>query len=273
MKKRSVIILIVAAVLALALAAGYVFYQKNAASPGYPTISFDKDVISVTADATDAELLKGVTAIDPEDGDVTDLVLVEKVSNIVNGNTAKVTYVAFDSKNHMSRAERTVKFTDYESPKFAFSHPMVFRMSPTLNILDYISAEDLFDGDISNKVIYNLTGATTTLSGLGSHEVELRVTNSMGDMAKLNVIIEITDREPNAAGIQLKDYLVYVDKGSEFEPADYFESYYANDSIRTDMSGISVESDVDTSKAGTYTVTYSYDSGDSSHTKLVVVVE
>lgn len=274
MKKRSVIFLIAAAALALALLAGYMVYERTAASPGCPVISFESDMISVTTDATDEELLKGVTATDPEDGDVSDLLMVESVSNIVSGNVAKVSYVAFDSKNHMTRAQRMVKYTDYESPKFAMTHPMVFRASATNNLLTYITAEDMFDGDISRKVIYTIVSDTTTLANRGEYDVELRVVNSMGDLSKLKIPVEITDNEPNPADIQLKEYLVYIDKNSEFNPDDYFVSQSPNGTPSTDMSGIRVESDVDTSEAGVYSVTYSCGSGNSaSHTRLLVVVE
>lgn len=274
MKKRFVILLIIITLLALGLTAGYVYYQKAISSPRYPEISFDETVVDATTEATDADLLKGVTAIDPEDGDVSDSLLVESVSNIISENYARVTYVAFDSKNHMCRAQRTVHYTDYQPPEFRLSHPMIFRLSATLNILDYISAEDMFDGDISRKAIYNFMGTSSSFTVQGEHAVELRVTNSKGDTAHLDLSVEITDKEPNAADIQLKEYLVYVPVGSEFNPADYFKSYVSGSAIVTNMGAIAVESDVDTQKAGTYTVTYSLGAGESrSHTRLIVVVE
>lgn len=274
MKKSFVILLIVLTVASLGLVAGYVIYEKAIASPQAPVISFEEELLKVTTDASDKDLLKGVTATDPEDGDVSDSVLIESISNIFSENCVKVTYVAFDSKNHMGRGQRTVQYTDYEPPTFSLSHAMVFRLSSTLDILNYIGAEDVFDGDISHKVIYSFANATTGFTIQGEHDVELRVTNSKGGSSHLNLTVELTDREPNSADIQLKDYLIYLPVGAEFKPADYFKSYVSNGNIVTDMSGISVSSDVDTEKPGTYTVTYSNGSGDSrSRTRLIVVVE
>ena len=274
MKNRPYLLLVLATVLVLCLTAGYVVYQKTVASPRYPEISFDKDEIQITTDATDADLLKGVTAADPEDGDVTDSLLVESVSNIMNGNAVKVTYVAFDSKNHMSRAQRTAVYTDYKPPVFSMSHAMLFRTSATLDILNYITAEDMFDGDVSRRIIYSFVGNTNNLSLEGEHEIELRVTNSKGDTAKINVAVEICSKDPNAANIQLKQYIAYVPKNSDFRPGEYFKSYVSGGQLISDMSGISVDSNVDTSKEGTYVVTYSAGYGESkSRTKLIVVVE
>lgn len=274
MKKRTVILLIIAAFLAVALVAGYMYHQKTAASPLCPVISFDEQVLFASTDATDEELLKGVIATDPEDGDVTDSLLVEGTSNIINGNSVKITYVAFDSKNHMSRAERIVRFTDYKSPEFYFTRPMIFRISGTIDILNYIYAEDVFDGNIGRKVIYNLTGNSVTLSEVGEHEVELRVTNSKGDTSHLVVDVEITQNDPNPANIQLKQYLVYIPLGANFDAAEYFKCYESGDKIVTDAGSIHINSDVDTNTPGVYNVTYSIGYGSSeSHTRLIVVVE
>ena len=274
MNKRPVLFLVIVAVLAVALTAGYIFYQRTYTSPQYPVISFDATEIKVTTGVSDGELLRGVTATDPEDGDVTQSLLVENVSNIFNGNCAKVSYVAFDSKNHMSRAERTIRYTDYKPPVFSMSHPMVFRLSATLNILNYISAEDMFDGDISHKVIYSIMGNSTNLNVQGEHEIELRAVNSKGDVAKLKTTVEISDTEPNKANIQLTDYLVYVPQGTEFKPEQYFKSYMSNAQLITDKAGVTIDSNVDTETPGTYTVTYSTGYGDTkSRSRLIVVVE
>lgn len=274
MKRRSVILLIVAAFMAVGLAAGYLFYQKTVASAMSPVISFDEQVLFASVNATDEDLLKGVTATDPEDGDVTDSLLVESTSSLVNGNAVRVTYVAFDSKNHMCRAERTVRYTDYESPVFSLSHPMMFKMSNTIDILNYINAEDVFDGDISRKIIYDLTGGSVSVNAVGEHEVELRVTNSKGDTAHLTLTVEVTQTDPNPANIQLKQYLVYIPVGGEFSAAEYFKSYESGDETVTDASSVRMKSDVDTQTPGTYTVTYSTGYGNNeSHTRLIVVVK
>lgn len=273
MKKRPVLILALVTVLVLGLAAGYIWYQKTVASPQAPEISFDNDTISVTTAATDKELLEGVTALDPEDGDVTDSVLVESVSNIVNGNQVKITYVAFDSKNHMTRAERTAVYTDYKPPVFSVNRSMMFKASTTLDILSYVTAEDMFDGDITHKIIYSFVGSTNNFNSYGEHEIELRVTNSKGDTSKLRLVVDVCEKDPNTANIQLNKYLVYLQKGAEFNAEDYFKSYMSGDQMVSTMSGINVKSDVDTSTPGVYSVTYSSGGGDSmSSARLTVVV-
>ena len=121
MKKTLPILLTVLMLLSLGAVAGYRFYQKTAASPGVPSIRFTSETLSVPVNATDEELLQGVTATDPEDGNVTASLIVEGMSRLGGDNNVKVSYVAFDSKNHMARAERTVHLTDYTDTRFGLT--------------------------------------------------------------------------------------------------------------------------------------------------------
>lgn len=72
-----------------------------------PTISFaddDKRMI-YTESMKEDELLEGVSAADDVDGDVTDSVLIEKISETADGNVI-VTYVALDSSNNVAKRSR-----------------------------------------------------------------------------------------------------------------------------------------------------------------------
>ncbi len=275
MKNRSTfIILLTLTVLSVALAVGYTVYARAASSPGLPHISFDSSTIEASVNATEEELLRGVTASDPEDGDVTASLIVEGISRMTNSQTAKVSYVAFDSQNHLARAERTIRFTDYKSPVFDLTRSMEFRLAGNIDITKYIEAQDVFDGDISDKVRYSIDSDAISLSSIGEHKVTLRVTNSLGDTAHLPITVEVTSDEPNTAGIKLKQYVVYIPVGSEFDAAAYVVGYTAGTEQRTGADGLRITNDVDTEAAGVYSVKYSYVyGGTESHVRLTVVVE
>ncbi|MFQ7768823.1 MAG: hypothetical protein ACLRIL_11475 [Fusicatenibacter saccharivorans] len=53
-----------------------------------------------------SELLSGVTAYDAKDGDVTDSLAVEHISNFIEKGRRKISIVAFDSDNNVTHAER-----------------------------------------------------------------------------------------------------------------------------------------------------------------------
>lgn len=271
MKKRSIIILILLTLIFVASA--IIFNHYKDLSPQYPQINFYGKDISVSVDAADQELLNGVTATDPEDGDVTDSLVVEGVSSVIKDNKIKVTYAAFDSENHVTKEERTVKFVDYKSPHFTMTAPLIFRESNNIEIVPLIGAEDVFDGDISRSVKYSIITNGIALNEAGEYEILVSVTNRIGDTSTLPLAVEITEEDPNPAMITLSDYLIYLNEGDEFDPKEYVQSYTVNKVEHTSASGLRITSEVDTDEPGVYTVDYSYNGRIESRTRLIVVVE
>ena len=271
MKKRYTIILLI--ITAVFVVAAITFRNTRNDSPGYPEIKFYGDEIKVRVDADDKKLLEGVTATDPEDGDVTDSLIVEGASRLIDGKNIIVTYAAFDSQNHVTKAERTVKFSDYKSPHFTMSAPMIFTIKNSSELLSCVGAEDVFDGDISRNVKFSIDKGIS-FSEEGEYNIELTVTNKLGDKSTLPVTVEITEEDVKPEAIVLTDYLVYIDEGDDFDPTDYVESYTVGNTEHTSASGLKIKNDVDTEELGVYTVEYSYTSGKTGfHTRLIVVVE
>lgn len=272
-KHKTAIIMLILVLLSVGAVIGYEYYVSITSGPQSPVITFDSDTVTVGTSYTDEELLVGVTASDPEDGDVTASLIVEGISSFTGNGVAKVSYAAFDSNNHMVRAERTVKFSDYKSPSFEISAPLIFAKGTDVELLKYITATDVFDGDISDGVKYALLGKSLTLSDVGEHKVRLSVTNKLGDTVHLELPVTVTERIPNEAEISLTSYLIYLPTGSDFAPEGYVKSYKVNDELREGASGLRIENNVDTETEGVYTVDYFYGYGDGqSMTRLIVVV-
>ena len=59
-----------------------------------------------------------VSAYDNQDGDLTSGIVIGGISKLISDNTAKITYMVFDSDNNMARMTRLVKYTDYKKPYF-----------------------------------------------------------------------------------------------------------------------------------------------------------
>lgn len=275
MKRLFAVILIALTVLSLGGAVGYSIHRAHATGGEPPVISFDKDKIDVTTDAPDTELMKGVTAEDPEDGDVTDSILVEGISDMQDG-AVTVTYAAFDSQGHVARASRDVHYTDYSSPKFTMSRPMVFNSVGVNDMMDGIGAKDAIDGDITTSVRASYT-EDASLNSAGEHHVELRVTNSLGDTATLTIPVRVLSDSPRSDQLPLKNYLVYLERKAAFDPMKYLQIEQEDDDERAsgNRTTLRVDSNVDMSKAGVYTVDYSNVRDDQvlATTRLIVVVE
>lgn len=274
MKKRNTIILILATILTIGAAIGVYYYQKTIASPQYPEIKFSSNIIKVSINATDEDLLQGVTATDPEDGDVTKSLVVEGTSSIIKGNCIKVCYAAFDSQNHVTKAERTVEYTDYVPPRFTASAPLIIRRAGNVDILQVIGARDVFDGDISRSIKYTIVNNGISLDEVGEYGVKLMVTNKIGDTSTLPITVQVTEDEPNFANITLTNYLIYLNKGDEFIPKDYLASYDAEIIDEKETGEMVIDSNVNTEEAGVYSVDYTYiGRARESHSRLIVVVE
>ena len=98
-----------------------------------PVISSGNDKITVSIHDGEDVLLKGITASDKKDGDVTSSLLVESISNFYEG-TRTVTYAAFDSDNHISKVQRELTYTYYTSPRFELTGSLRFRAGEQVNI-------------------------------------------------------------------------------------------------------------------------------------------
>ena len=203
----------------------YFFIYKDDVTP--PVITAAEEELQVSVNATDEELLAGISAMDDRDGDVTDTLVVESVANVTEENTVTVTYAAFDQAGNVSKTVRTAKYTDYKEPVFSLSKALVFQEDMASDILSYVSARDVVDGNIGNNVKGTLVSDTRTLSYAGLHQVEFRVTNSLGDTARITLPVDVYPAGSYNATVGLTNYLVYLKKGDDFIPESYLKSFTA----------------------------------------------
>lgn len=252
---------------------GHYFYNANFnVDKTYPVIEIDKDEIEVPLNATDEDLLVGVTAYDEKDGDLTEKVMVESISKFISKGVCTVTYAVVDKDKHVAEKTRTVSFNNYTSPKFTMKSSFCFPLRGRAVIKDVVGAIDCIDGDISNKVI--ITSADYESNTLGTFSCTVKITNSMGDTSVLEIPIVVDDRSTNAPVINLTDYLIYVKKGSHPDFNKYVESVTDGYDVPLELEA-TFNTEFNSNKPGLYTVHYyTTDSSDrTGHTILIVVVE
>lgn len=280
MKKTGKWVLLVLLIVCAAGFTAYYFLSHRGLDTAAPTISFEQEELALSVHDGQAALLRGVTATDDTDGDVTDSLVVEGVSSIRPDHTATVTYAAFDRAGHVTKAQRTIRYTDYHRPTFALSAPLLFRSGASVDIYQYLTALDLVDGDVSDKIKATLVGGEGNISQDGVHPVEVRVTNSMGDTARITLPVEVYPNGVYNATLELTEYLVYVEKGASFSTRDYLSTLLAGSGTYDLTKGLpqgaalDVDSDVVTGSAGCYSVTYTLTYGSyKAYTRLIVIVE
>lgn len=278
MRKRGKILLFLLVVLCVAVYAGYRFWQQRIVDHKPPQITIEQKELSLSVADPQERLLEGISASDEHDGDVTGSLVVESVRGVVADQRFTVTYAAFDAAGNVAKARRTVYYEDYIAPRFSLDAPLIFRDGVTPNVFSVVHAQDVIDGDLTRQVKGTLVAGEQRMPEQGEYTVEFRVTNSLGDTAYLTVPVELVESWSGTPRVKLKEYLVYLKKGASFHPRDYLsEMNVGSMSISLDgTSGVdvSIKSDVNTQKAGTYRVDYmvTYDK-QTARTRLLVVVE
>lgn len=165
----------------------YYYNRVIKVNVNYPVIEFkDNYKKTVSVRSTEEDLLKYVTATDIEDGDISDNVIVEQMSNLIDGNRREVVYSVCDSDNHVTKITNEITYSDYTSPVI---EPI--EEDPVINERKYTAvrscfkATDVIDGDISNKIKIVSIDTSKGTSTRGVFPVTLTVTNSCGDVSYL----------------------------------------------------------------------------------------
>lgn len=152
--KRNWKLLVMLAV-SLAALVGYRVVDGLRTDSTAPVITVDDSVMLEVSVLDRAALLTGVTAADDRDGDVTASIVVESARDITDDGCVTVTYAAFDSSGNVAKTTRTVRYTDYRSPRFTLSNSLVFTYGTNFDVLKVVGAEDVLDGDIGYRVRAN----------------------------------------------------------------------------------------------------------------------
>ena len=213
-----------------------------------PVITADSDVIHVSTKADEAELKKGLTAIDDVDGDITDGIVVANISTFSAKGVCTIEYLAFDKNNNVGHYERTVYFDDYESPEIRLTAPLMYKQNGEIILSDRLYVKDQLEGDISDKLRFSAAGVTPYETGVYELRVEAR--NSYGDSIKETLLLNIVPYENARGHIQLTDYLIYVSAGEEVYPRDYIEEVVDNNGDPVSSASVIITREVDTSNPG-----------------------
>lgn len=271
--KRALLALVL---LCCAAFAAYQYLSGQRIDREPPQITMAQDELSLSVKDPQEKLLEGVSATDTQDGDVTDSLVVESVRGIVADKRFTVTYAAFDAAGNVTKAQRTVCYTDYTSPRFVLTAPLIFHEGASLDVFAPIDAKDVFDGSLKERIKGTLVSGESQISQAGNYTVEFRVTNSLGDTAYLTAPVQVLPAGESAAKLELSSYITYLKKNAEFIPEYYIRDLVVNgQTVSLSSAGApNVSSNVDMTQSGTYWVDFSVPYGQyTARTRLLVVVE
>lgn len=249
------------------------FYLKEQSSKDYtiPAIEIDSEILEISIHDAEEYLLQGITAYDKKDGDITYKVMIESISKFTKDKTCIVTYAVADSDKHVVKNSRTIRYTDYTSPKFYLKQPLIFQVDEKVYIHDIVGAVDCMEGDISNKITILATDYVGNTAGVFS--LSLQATNNLGDIIYLDIPIYVEQMNVHAPVIELSEYLIYVDKGINPDFENYITGVYV-DSTEMKNFNMLISTNFDCNTPGTYSIHFHAEdqSGRTGHTVLTAIV-
>lgn len=277
-------------VLCLAVFYGYLELDRANTDTHPPVIHIAPQPLELSVNAPKGILLQDVTAEDDISGDVTDSVVLESIRLISRDGKVSVGYAAFDRAGNVAKIQREVQYTNYRSPRFTLSGPLLYASDENFDVLNEVGAKDSIDGDIPHHVRAMLT-EDDPVSSVGIHMVQFQVTNSLGDTTTEIFPVEIYDSESYNAVLTLKDYLVYLPIGGIFNAKFYPDTFtfrgntYELSTVLPEDYTLEIDGEVDTHTPGVYPVTYTLTYTEMNertkkiineyigYSKLIVVVE
>ena len=238
----------------------------NVSQPVYsntePTITAENKELYT---GTEFDPKKDVTAYDQEDGDITNKINV--TSNNVDTTkkgTYQVTYQVTDSSSSTTTKTITVTVLENNAPEIT-AEDKVITINTEFNELKDVKANDQEDGDLTKNI--KVTENTVNVKKLGTYKVVYEVTDSMNKKTTKEIKVEVVkDREPV---INADNKTIVIN--SEFNPKDNVTVTDPEDGDITNKLEVKTNT-VDTTKKGTYDVTYEVvDSSDNKVTKTIKV--
>ena len=250
-----------------------VFYTKeqNSKDSTIPSIEIPSGILDVSIQDPQSQLLTGVIARDRKDGDITSKIIIESISKFSKDRTCIVTYAVMDSDKHVAKNSRTIRYTDYTEPEFYLEKPLIYRLGESVDVRKMVGAKDCIEGDISEKVTIVATDYTDNTAGVFT--LSLQATNKLGDVIFLDLPIYVEEINVRALAVELREYLVYVEKGENIDFEEYITSVSSN-FVEIENYDMLVSTDFDCNTPGTYSVHINVEdsAGRTGHSVLTVVV-
>ena len=240
----------------------------NVADITAPVVTLiDNDVVTVEPGSTYTDA--GASATDSYDGDLTGSIVVTGTVNTATAGIYLLSFKVNDAAGNSVAVVRTVNVEDTIQPVITLLGDEVVTVEGGVNYIDAgVTAADSYDGDLTASV--EVVG-TVNLFKVGSNKLIYKVSDAAGNtgvevVRTVNVedtiapVITIIGGNETATAFGLE----YIDSGATAQDLMYGE---VSDLIKVDSS-------VDTSQLGTYTVQYNVtdEAGNEADLKVRTVV-
>lgn len=228
-----------------------------------PTIeAVDKTIIQ----GTKYDPLDNVTAKDQEDGDITSKIkVIENNVKIDIVGKYKVKYQVTDSNKEQVEKEITITVIKNEEPIIT-AKDITLTINDSFDELKDVTAKDQEDGDITNKI--KVIENTVNPKKEGTYKVIYEVTDSYNQTTTKEIKVVVVENN-NHPIIEVEDKILFI--GEEFNELDEVTAKDQNGNDLTDKIKV-IENTVNTTKEGTYQVTYQVEDKEGNKTTKTIEV-
>lgn len=148
--------------------------------------------------------LKNVTAIDEEDGPITNIEIIENTVDIKTIGTYTITYKVTDSFNQAITKTIKVTVVANQLPTITATNKTIYQ-NDIFNPLDNVTATDPEDGNITVKL--KTINNTVDSSQIGEYTVTYEVTDSFGNTVTKEIKVTVIEKK-----LLLKDGEFYLNE-------------------------------------------------------------
>ncbi|PRS26193.1 hypothetical protein C6W19_25865 [Bacillus sp. RJGP41] len=219
-------------------------------------------------------LLRGITADDNADGNLTSEIKTAGTVDIQKAGTYRLVYSVTDKSGNKATAERTVEVIDNIAPNISGFDELNIRYFDSFNPMEGVTSIDNNDGDLTSKVVVKAIGSEVDpydLSRSGTYTYEYSVSDEAGNTTTVKRKVNLNYRIANFYGTDDKT----INMGTTFDPLEGVTAI-DNDNGEDVTSFIEVSGGYfDINTPGTYTFSYkiAYEKGMLTrvHRKVTVV--
>ena len=194
------------------------------------------------------DLLKGITATDNSDGDLTSKIKIEGSVNTRKAGIYQITYSVQDLSGNKESLSRKITILDDEKPIITGVKELTLNVGDIFNSLQGITATDNSDGEITSRIV--VTGSVDTTK-VGKYKLTYSVQDTSGNKATASNIVTVVDKEkPVISGIEN----ISIGKFTAFDELSGVKAVDNHDGDLTNK--IKVTGAVNTSVIGDYSLVY-----------------
>ncbi|MCD7950446.1 MAG: DUF5011 domain-containing protein [Erysipelotrichaceae bacterium] len=223
-------------------------------------------VIEVAVNGSE-DITEYVSATDNVDGDVTAFIETDEDLNTSALGSQTIEVTVADNSGNTTTETYEFAITDTEAPTITLSDDTVtVDYGSSFDYTDYVTVKDNYDKEVD----INVEGTIDTTSE-DSQTLTITATDSSGNTSTETLTVNVEDL--TAPTITLTKTSVSITTDDSFTASKYLSS--ATDNKDGDLTDeVEISSNVSTSTAGTYTVTYSVSdaAGNSTSKTLKVTV-